>query len=145
MKITEQKDMWLSTTLKLLTGNRESEMLLFAAYIDDGLCYEFFCDGVDPKTFDLVHDAFKSDSAFRNAVLDSDIIPRSVQHFISVTFDDYNNWYHLADGTETILSTPDLYNLLPIKDRSLARCLFALWNEGMLDEDSWNSYMGRDI
>ena len=138
-----QKKIWLSTTLELLSGNIVAEMLLFSAYINDGLCFEFFCEGVAPETFDILHAGFKSDKDFRNAVRNSGIIASGVQRFICTSFDDFDMWYHFLDGTVAILSNPDLTKMLPVQDRNLARSLLALWNEGKLDEASWDSYIEK--
>ena len=134
---------WLTTILGLLQENSKAEMLLLATYINDGLCFEFFCEGVAPDIFYTLRAGLKENATFRRAMIESGILQRSVQHFISATFDEWDIWYHLLGGTETILRSPELVKFLPVQDRNLACSLLTLWREDKLNEDTWDFYIEK--
>lgn len=137
------EEMWVSILLELFAGNSNAEMVLFAAYINDGLCYEFFCERIRPEVFYALRAGLKADARFRKAVSESAIVQRGVQRFICAAMEDWDMWFHFLDGTETILTTPELTKCLPIQDRNLACSLFALWRNQKLTEETWDSYLGK--
>ena len=55
-------------------------------------------------------------------------------------------WYYLLDATETILSDPEMNEMIPVHDRIIAHGLFSLWKENEfyeIDEDNWDHYYGQ--
>ena len=138
-EISQEK--WLSVVLGLLENNPKAEMLLLAAYIDNELCYEFFCEEIPLEVFNILRLGIEENLCFRRAIIECGILQRSVPYFISASFDGWNMWYHFLEGTETILTSPELIELLSVHDRNLACSLLALWRKRLLNEDNWDSYL----
>ena len=95
-----KKAKWFLTMLELVMRDSKAVMAIFAAYIDEDLCYEYFSDGLPNETFETVRDALKMDKEFRKAVSLSGIVDRGVKRYIQAAMDDYDMWYHFLDGID---------------------------------------------
>ena len=127
---------------ELLARDSGAVMLLVAADIDDYLCHEFFCEGIPYEHYQLLHDAFETNSEFRKVLRRSGLIEIGVRRYIRTALDDYNMFYHFLDGINNILADTELTCMIPIRERNLVRSLFRLWNEGKLNEKTWDSRLG---
>lgn len=123
---------------ELLARDSATVMLLFAAYIDDYLCYKFFSEGIPYENFLVLRAELNANLAFRAVLRKSGVIESGVQHYIRTALDDYNMFYHFLDGISTIIADSNMTCMIPIRDRNLIRGLFELWKKGNLTEDSWD-------
>ena len=130
---------WLLAVLELVMRDNKALMAVFAAYIDEDLCYEFFADGLPRETFDILRDALRVDEDFRKAVTLSGIIERGVKRFTRASMDDCDMWYHFLDGIVKILSDQELCGKLSVHERNVVRGLFVLWQEDKLNDLTWDS------
>ncbi len=112
-------------------------MLLLAAYLDDHLCHEFFCEGIPYENYLVLREELDKNHAFCTALKKSGVIEHGVRRYIRTALDDYNMFYHFLDGISSILSDTDLACMIPIRDRNLVRGLFRLWKNGDLNESNW--------
>ena len=143
MKTASNKARWLLAVLELLMRDSKVLMTIFAAYIDERLCYEFFADGIPHRIFDLFSDAIRDDEDFRIAVKTSGIVERGVRRYIRTALDDFDMWYHFLAGIDTILSDQELTCKLSVRDRNIVRGLFELWQEGKLNDETWDGYLAK--
>ena len=134
-----KKAKWLLAMLELVMRDSKAAMAVFAAYIDEDLCYEYFSDGLPKETFEAIRDALKTDEEFRKAVSLSGIVDRGVKRYVRAALDDYDMWFHFQDGIDKILSDQELCSKLTVHERNVVRGLFALWREGKLNDLTWDS------
>ena len=123
---------------ELLARDSATVMLLFAAYIDDYLCHEFFCEGIPHENFQVLREELNTNRAFRTALKKSGVIEHGVRCYIRTALEDFIMFSHFLDGISSILSDAELTCMIPIRDRNPIRGLFELWKKGDLTEDSWD-------
>lgn len=126
---------------ELLARDNCSAMLLFAAYIDDYLCHELYCEAIPYENFVALRDGLKKNIEMRTALKESGVIESALRRYISSALDNYDMYYHFIDGIATILSDAELTRMIPIHDRNLTRALFEVWNEGTLTENTWDGHI----
>ena len=118
-----------------------SAMLLFAAYIDDYLCYELYCERIPYENFVVLRDEFKTNTKMRTALKESSAIERALKSYIRSALEDFDMFYHFLDGISTILSDAELTCMIPYRDRNLTHDLFNAWKEGTLDRSTWDTHL----
>ena len=124
---------------ELLARDSAAVMMLLAAYLDDYLCHEFFCEGIPYENYLVLQDELDTNLAFRAALKKSGVIEKGVRRYIRTALDDYNMFYHFVDGISSILFDAELTCMIPIRDRNLIRGLFRLWKNGDLNESNWGA------
>lgn len=134
---------WIDNMLEALAKDPEITMTIFAAYLDEGLCYEFFAEKIPYEFYVFFCQAIKADSDFRHAVKMSGIVDRGVRRYVSTAFDEIGMWYHFLDGITTILANQELSAMLSDNDLYVARGLFELWNAEKLNSETWDMYLSQ--
>ena len=126
---------------ELLAKDRCSAMLLFAAYIDDYLCHELYCEAIPFANFVALRDVLKENTEMRTALKESGVIESALQYYISSALDNYDMFYHFIDGITTILSDAELTSMIPIREQNLTRALYNAMDDETLTEDTWDEYI----
>lgn len=134
---------WIDNMLGALAKDPEITMTIFAAYLDEGLCYELFANEIPNKVYEFFCEVIKTDVDFRQAVKKSGIIKRGVKRYVRKAFDDYDMWLHFLDGIDTILANQELSAMLSDNDLYVARGLFELWNAEKLNSETWDMYLSQ--
>lgn len=138
-----EKIYWLTAIMKLASRNPNVKMTLFAAYIENGLCYEFFSEKIDSDAYDAIVDAINNDNEWREAVKAAGIVEEGVRKVIKASFRGWDLWYYLQDATETILFDPEMNDMIPLHDRIIAHGLYDLCKNDEIDEGNWEYCYGQ--
>lgn len=124
---------------ELLARDSSSVMVLLAAYLDDHLCHEFFCEGIPYENYLVFCDELETNAEFRAVLRKSGLIEIGIWCYIRTALDNYDMFYHFLAGISNILADEELTCMIPIRERNLIRSLFRLWNEGKLNERNWDA------
>ena len=142
----KEKMNWLTAIIKLAARDHKVMMALFSAYIENQECYDLFTEGIAYIAGEIISDAVEVDDDWREAVKAAGVVERGVRYVIDRSLEGYDMWYYLLDATETILSDPEMNEMIPVHDRIIAHGLFNLWKENEfyeIDEDNWDHYYSQ--
>ena len=126
---------------ELLANDSSAVMILFAAYTNDGLCYEFFCEGIPYEDYIVLRDELTTNLELRDVLKKCGVVESGVRRYICTALDDYNMFYHFIDGISNILADKELMCMLPVRERNLVCSLISYWSEGELTENSWETLL----
>ena len=129
--------------MKWMAMGKTALMAIFTAYIDDVLGFEIFCRNLPVELFEILRDDLRESDELQRALRDTSILKEGSMNYLHKAFEDYDMWYHFLDGTDTILRDPGLVGLLPKADWYVAEGLFRLWQNGKLDEDTWDAALEK--
>lgn len=124
--------------LQLIASREVSVMALFTSYINDRLGYELFCRELPLELFYMLKSDIEGYLELHDALKDSGILEQGVRNYIQRSLENYDMWVCFLDGTRRILTNPCLPDLLSADALNIARGLFSAFEEGLVNEHSWD-------
>ena len=138
-----EKIHWLTAIMTLAARDPKVRMILFAGYIDDGMTYELYSDGLPYDITNAIYDAVKENDEWHEAVKKAGILEKGVQKIAKVSFDSWDMWDFLLNATDTIISDSEMSEMIPLHDRIIAHGLYDLWKRNEIDENNWEYHYDR--